>query len=93
MDPNDWHFGREKVRNELNQQSGQHLVVLRYGQRHDPTHEWVYNKADIDRAKIVWAQEMDPDHNGKLLRYFRGRRIWLLMVDDAGYQLTEVQNP
>ena len=43
--------------------------------------EWVYNKADIDGAQVVWAREMDPDHNRKLLDYFKDRHIWLLEPD------------
>ena len=48
---------------------------------HDGGREWVYNAADIDNAKVVWAREMDPVSNRALLRYFAGRSAWLAEPD------------
>jgi hypothetical protein len=56
-------------------------VIVRYGPRHWPLREWVYNEADIDRATVVWAREMDAPHNCTLLEYFKDRQVWLLEVD------------
>lgn len=47
-----------------------------------PFREWVYNEADIDGAKVVWAREMDRAHNSKLLRYFKDWYVWLVEVDE-----------
>jgi len=65
----------------LERQQGRHLVIVRYQPNHDPTQEWVYNRADIDGAKVVWAREMDAESKGKLLRYFKDRRVWLMEPD------------
>jgi hypothetical protein len=54
------------------------LVIVRYGPQHDYNQDWVYNDADIDRAKVVWARDMGEPRNAELLRYFRNRRVWLL---------------
>lgn len=66
---------------------GKHLVIVRYSDRHEPTNEWVYNRADIDSAKIVWARDMDTAQNEKLLAYFKDRQVWLARPDQYYFQL------
>jgi len=65
------------------QDGRRHLVIVRYSARHVPDDEWVYNEADIDQARVVWAREMDAVKNRELLQYFADRRVWLLEVDAA----------
>ena len=60
---------------------GKHLLVVRYAPNHFCYDEWVYNDADIDGAKIVWAREMSPERNRKLIEYFKDRRVWLVEPD------------
>ncbi len=72
---------RANVAQRLSRLEGQHLVLVRYRAGHNWFVEWVYNRADIDRAKVVWAHDMDADHNRKLLAYFAGRRAWLMEAD------------
>jgi hypothetical protein len=56
---------------------GRDLVIVLYGPNHVLHHEWVYNDADIDASEIVWARDMGPGENQRLLEYFRDRRAWL----------------
>lgn len=53
------------------------LVLVRYGADYNRG-EWVYNEPNIDRARVVWARDMEPSKNIELLNYFRDRRVWLL---------------
>ena len=85
--PNTWAtiwtvpLGRQKLISELESQPGSHLVLVRYGPRHDPFREYVYNAADIDHSRIVWARDMGAEQNRALLEYFRGRQVWRLDAD------------
>ena len=74
---------------------GQHLVVVRYGQTHDPLTqlEWVYNAADLDGAKVVWAREMDPGKTAQLVENYRGRQVWLLEADQPPVRLQPYPRP
>jgi len=74
-------FGRAAMLSKLSQMPGKQLVVVRYGSDHSPFEEWVYNEADIDAAKVVWARELSPAQNDALIAYFRERHVWMLDAD------------
>jgi hypothetical protein len=57
------------------------LVFVRYSPRHIFQDEWVYNEADIDRARIVWARDLGTTEDEKLQHYYGDRAVWLLEPD------------
>jgi len=57
------------------------LVIIRYDSDHDPNQEWVYNGADIDGSKVVWARDMGEAQNLELIRYFKNRKVWSVEPD------------
>jgi hypothetical protein len=82
---------RSRILERLNEMAGRHLVIVRYGANHYPFNEWVYNEPDIDHSKVVWAREMAPDQNQRLIQYFSGRRVWLAEPDRKPSGLSEVK--
>ena len=73
---------RARILKELEGKPGEHLVIVRYFARHDIIlNEWVFNNADIDSSKVVWARDMGPQQNEELLQYFRVRNVWLVEAD------------
>ena len=74
---------RARVVHELEHMPGRQLVIVRYGQQHNVDWEWVWNDADIDGSKIVWARDMGDLRNRELLDYFKDRQVWRLNGDDA----------
>jgi hypothetical protein len=75
--------GRERagVLAKLSSLPERELVLVRYNHDHNTLADWVYNEADIDHAKIVWARDMGAAENEEVIRYFRDRRVWLLEAD------------
>lgn len=69
---------------KLEQMPGKHVMVVRYGPSHSPHEQWVYNSADIDGSKIVWANSMGAADDRVLLSYFRDRQAWLVEPDRDG---------
>jgi len=72
---------RARMLARLEREPGNHLVIVRYSATHDFRLEWVYNRADIDASKVIWARDMGKEQNAELLKYFQGRRIWLVEPD------------
>lgn len=67
---------RETLQSRLNQLPGQHLVLVHYHAHDIPSQDWIYNRADIDSSKIVWARDMGRERNQELLRYYPTRQVW-----------------
>ncbi len=73
----------------LRAELGKHVVLVKDDRQKSGDHEWIYNEADIDRAKVVWAHDMGTTENCKLVEYFKDRVIWSLTIerDDAPVKL------
>lgn len=88
------HFGQQRkhVAEELDRMPGKHLVIVRYTENHNPTEEWVYNSADIEGAKVIWAREMEGNKNDELFNYYQDRHIWLVEPDAGVVKLVPYRN-
>jgi hypothetical protein len=60
---------------------GKVLVFVRYYPQHIFQEEWVYNRADIDGSRVVWARDLGASENEKLLAYYHDRSAGLLEPD------------
>ena len=78
---------RAAVLARLRQLPGLHLVLVKYRPDHVFTYEWVYNEAEIDRAKVVWARDLGPEANRPLIDYFGGRQVWTVDADQHPAEL------
>ena len=74
-------LGRRMIDAQLAQAPGKQLVFVRYWPQHIFQLEWVYNAADIDGARVVWARDLGPAEDEKLRRYYPDRTVWLLEPD------------
>jgi hypothetical protein len=74
---------RARILKQLESEPGKHLVLVRYRPEHDVLKEWVYNLADIDGSKVVWARDMGAEKNRELLDYFKDRKVWLVEPDQV----------
>ncbi|MEO7142556.1 MAG: hypothetical protein ABI165_03550 [Bryobacteraceae bacterium] len=80
---------RIAVRRELTQPSGKLLVFVHYDwPQHIFRDGWINNAATINAARVVWAHDLGPGENEKLLRYYPDRTAWLLEPDVQPPRLT-----
>jgi hypothetical protein len=85
---------RAVIAEKLEHTPGKHLIMVRYAKDDHNIHdEWVYNGAEIDNAKVLWARELDAEQNGKLFAYFKDRKIWLVTPDTDNTYLEPYASP
>jgi hypothetical protein len=80
-------LNRAHILAQLDATPGEHIVIVRYEPQHDTDWEWVYNEADIDHSKVVWARDMGTAQNEELIEYFKGRHVWTVDADEDSPQL------
>jgi len=78
--PIDYHIQAKHatVEARLEDQPGKHLVFVTYGPRHELYEELVYNRADIDGSKVIWARSLGSELDRRLVQYYADRQVWLL---------------
>jgi hypothetical protein len=79
------HFGTERagIETYLEHLPGGQLAIVRYAHKREPLNQWVYNAADIDASKVVWAGEVNSASDRELLDYYRDRKAWLIEPDET----------
>lgn len=74
---------RSVIEARLRELPGPQLVLVHYGLNHDPLLDWVFNGADVENAKVLWARDMGERGNQELLQYYPERRVWMFEADQA----------
>jgi hypothetical protein len=79
-------LNKARITAELGRIPGGHLVFVET--KTDPANlfQWIYNEAEIDDSRIVWARDLGPERNRELAAYFAGRKIWTVNpnIEPAG---------
>ena len=84
---------RAAVLKSLETRPGRQLAIVRYTPQHNLKEEWVYNRADLDHAKVIWTREMSPDEDRELLHFFAGLTVWLVEPDQNPPRVSPYVSP
>ena len=89
----DYHVRAERasIMDRLQRIPGDHVVLVSYGPQHEVYQELVYNQADIEHARVIWARSLSPESDRALVEHYRGRRIW--MLTENGYLIVRNYSP
>ncbi|QDV52033.1 hypothetical protein [Gimesia fumaroli] len=83
---------RSKLLEQLQRDPGKDLVFVQYDSDHDPHFEWIYNRADIDNADVVWAHILDEKENQRLIKHFADRQVWWINADEDVIELKPIES-
>ncbi|MEO8097250.1 MAG: hypothetical protein ABI811_06070 [Acidobacteriota bacterium] len=78
------HHPRTTIARALEKLPGQHLIFVPQEQY---SREWVYNDADLNDSKIVWARTLGYAKDSALRQHFSASRAWRLSGDEWHPQL------
>jgi hypothetical protein len=79
---------RIAVNRQLADIPGKLLVFVRYSPLHIFQEEWVWNAADINAARIVWARDLGVDQDQELRRVWPRRQPLLFEPDARPMRIT-----
>lgn len=77
---NSWSIIKEDARRRLEALPGRHLVLVGYEKGHSVHQEWVYNAADLESSRVIWARSLSPADDAALADFYPGRSVWDLRV-------------
>lgn len=85
--PLNWPEQRAAMIERLSALGLRQLVIVRYPSPDwNIGEEWVYNSADIDHQRVVFAHDLGTEENRALLSYYPDRTALLLTFDSASGQ-------
>jgi len=69
---------KPRITAELAKTPGNHLVFVKA--KTDPYNffQWIYNGADLDSSRFVWARDLGDAENAQLAASMTGRRVWMV---------------
>jgi hypothetical protein len=79
--PDRYGTDRAQIEAGLERLPEKQLVLVQASDKRESLDQWVYNAADIDSSKVVWANDMAPADNLQLIQHFRDRKVWLVQMD------------
>ncbi len=71
---------RLSIGRRLNQLPGRQLVFVRYSPDYSIHYEWVYNPADLQQAKVIFAHDLSTERDETLLAEYPGRQALRLTL-------------
>lgn len=88
-----WSLEHNRIQHELEHRPRPSLVIVKYGPGHSMHEEWVYNRANIPQAHVVWARQLDASRIPRLLELYPGRDVWIVEPDKKPVILRDTAFP
>ena len=70
---------RAEIKNRIEREAGKHVVFVRYASDYTVHDEWVYNLADLNASRVIFAHDLGSK-NPELIALYPDRTAWLVTV-------------
>ena len=80
---------KPRIMADLAKTPGNHLAFVKAKTNPSNLFQWIYNAADIDGSRLVWARDLGDAENAQLAASMAGRRIWMVDPNVEPARLTE----
>jgi hypothetical protein len=64
-----------------------YIAIVKYDKNYDFHDEVVFNKADIQNAKLIWAHDLGEEKNRSLVQYYTGRKVLRIAIRDSQIEI------
>jgi hypothetical protein len=81
---------RDDISAILEKIPGKHLVFVKYEPGHCFCEEWVFNGADLQEQRIVYARPVSPESDQGLAEYLSEHSVWVMEPDARPYRLARL---
>jgi hypothetical protein len=72
-------LNKSRISRTLEASPGNHLVFVKAKTERKNLYQWIYNEADIDQSRIVWARDLGDARNAELCAYYKDlRKVWMV---------------
>jgi hypothetical protein len=80
---------KPRISAQLANTPGTHLVFVRAKTDPHNLYQWIYNGADLNSSRLVWARDLGNQENARLAAYMTGRRVWMVNPNVQPATLTD----
>lgn len=78
---------RQLLADALLTKEGKHIVFVRMQEPYYLHHGWVFNEADLDKSRILWAWDRGPQENARLRTHYPDRKAVLVIISDKKFSV------
>ena len=69
---------KPRIIDQLANTPGNHLVFVRAKTDPHNRYQLIYNSAEINSSRLVWARDLGDKENARLAAYMTGRKVWMV---------------
>ena len=80
-------FLKAEIEQSAEKLPNKYLAIVSFDAGYSFHDEIVYNKANIENSKLIWAYDLGAEKNEALLSYYKDRKILVIKVSDSQLEI------